>query len=296
AASRLNGAPARQCARAGTARAIVATPRQSSAGLKQYPLPAFPCCPTAQAGTQKKARTSVWRSPGLFESGAGDESRTRDLNLGKVALYQLSYSRVAGAVKTLGRSAKTGIIAVFKAVCKRICGLPLICGLLSSAAPFYMPDSSRALPATLVPAAQDLTSLNTLGLASHAPAFVRLRSPSQLEALSTLASRHRGLLVLGGGSNLVLPPQVDSLVAHVALRGVRLLDARSDAWIVEAGAGENWHGFVSACVANGWDGLEHLALIPGPVGAAPWSGARWGPRRCRTSAPTASSWPIAAWA
>ena len=30
-----------------------------------------------------------------FSFGAGDESRTRDLNLGKVALYQLSYSRVA---------------------------------------------------------------------------------------------------------------------------------------------------------------------------------------------------------
>ena len=29
-----------------------------------------------------------------FGIGAGDESRTRDLNLGKVALYQLSYSRV----------------------------------------------------------------------------------------------------------------------------------------------------------------------------------------------------------
>ena len=27
------------------------------------------------------------------ETGAGNESRTRDLNLGKVALYQLSYSR-----------------------------------------------------------------------------------------------------------------------------------------------------------------------------------------------------------
>ena len=27
--------------------------------------------------------------------GAGEESRTLDLNLGKVALYQLSYSRVA---------------------------------------------------------------------------------------------------------------------------------------------------------------------------------------------------------
>ncbi len=36
----------------------------------------------------------LWR-----EIGAGNEARTRDLNLGKVALYQLSYSRVALGVK-----------------------------------------------------------------------------------------------------------------------------------------------------------------------------------------------------
>ena len=30
---------------------------------------------------------------GLLGSGAGDETRTRDINLGKVALYQLSYTR-----------------------------------------------------------------------------------------------------------------------------------------------------------------------------------------------------------
>ena len=30
----------------------------------------------------------------LFEFGAGNETRTRDPNLGKVVLYQLSYSRV----------------------------------------------------------------------------------------------------------------------------------------------------------------------------------------------------------
>ena len=29
-----------------------------------------------------------------LKSGAGEESRTLDLNLGKVALYQLSYSRI----------------------------------------------------------------------------------------------------------------------------------------------------------------------------------------------------------
>jgi hypothetical protein len=27
-------------------------------------------------------------------NGAGDETRTRDINLGKVALYQLSYTRI----------------------------------------------------------------------------------------------------------------------------------------------------------------------------------------------------------
>ena len=36
--------------------------------------------------------------PFLF--GAGDEARTRDLNLGKVALYQLSYSRKTGTAPT----------------------------------------------------------------------------------------------------------------------------------------------------------------------------------------------------
>jgi hypothetical protein len=28
------------------------------------------------------------------KGGAGDETRTRDINLGKVALYQLSYTRI----------------------------------------------------------------------------------------------------------------------------------------------------------------------------------------------------------
>ena len=31
---------------------------------------------------------------GSITDGAGDETRTREINLGKVALYQLSYTRV----------------------------------------------------------------------------------------------------------------------------------------------------------------------------------------------------------
>jgi len=34
------------------------------------------------------------------KSGAGKESRTLDLNLGKVALYQLSYSRILNNLET----------------------------------------------------------------------------------------------------------------------------------------------------------------------------------------------------
>ena len=36
-----------------------------------------------------------------FKFGAGNEARTRDLNLGKVALYQLSYSRTKSNILTV---------------------------------------------------------------------------------------------------------------------------------------------------------------------------------------------------
>ncbi|HEY0295260.1 MAG TPA: UDP-N-acetylmuramate dehydrogenase [Bordetella sp.] len=121
----------------------------------------------------------------------------------------------------------------------------------------------------LFPEACDLASRNTLGLASRAEACVLLAHRSQLDALSGLARQYASLLILGGGSNLVLPARVPGLVARVALRGLQLIEARDDAWIVEAAAGEAWHDVVSACVARGWDGLENLALIPGTAGAAP---------------------------
>jgi UDP-N-acetylmuramate dehydrogenase len=61
-------------------------------------------------------------------------------------------------------------------------------------------------------------------------------------------------------------PQV---VLKVEVRGMRLAAERDDAWIVEAGAGESWHELVDYMLANGWPGLENMALIPGTVGAAP---------------------------
>lgn len=116
---------------------------------------------------------------------------------------------------------------------------------------------------------QDLTSFNTLGLRSHARAFVRCESADQAQALSDLADDYRHVFILGGGSNVVLAPELDCLVIKVETAGVRLLRETDDEWIVEAQAGERWHDFVEHCIAQGWNGLENLALIPGTVGAAP---------------------------
>ena len=40
-------------------------------------------------------------SPPFINIGAGNEIRTRDPNLGKVVLYQLSYSRRRGVIVTM---------------------------------------------------------------------------------------------------------------------------------------------------------------------------------------------------
>ena len=48
-----------------------------------------------------------------LKTGAGEESRTLDLNLGKVALYQLSYSRI-GACLPLNRAAPTALRRIKK--------------------------------------------------------------------------------------------------------------------------------------------------------------------------------------
>jgi len=75
--------------------------------------------------------------------------------------------------------------------------------------------------------------------------------------------------VLGGGSNIVLTGDVRQLVLKVEVPGRRLIEDGPRALVVEAGAGENWHEFLTWTLAQGYPGLENLALIPGTVGASP---------------------------
>ncbi len=112
----------------------------------------------------------------------------------------------------------------------------------------------------------DLSPFNTLALPGRASHYQKITAPAQLTA-SHLAEEKR--FILGSGSNLVLTRDFDGLILHMAIPGKRLLKEDSEAFYIEAGAGENWHDFVQWTLQQGWPGLENLSLIPGTVGASP---------------------------
>ena len=115
-----------------------------------------------------------------------------------------------------------------------------------------------------------LKRFNTFALEACAAHFTCCASPDDVAQAVALA-RGKGwrLLVLGGGSNLLLTGDFPGLVLRMEMRGIELLAADADAFLVRAAAGENWHDLVMHALDRGWNGLENLALIPGTVGAAP---------------------------
>ena len=125
-------------------------------------------------------------------------------------------------------------------------------------------------PAMLVEKNVPLQAFNTFHIVAKAHALVRITSEHDVHELL----RHpewgsAPKFVLGGGSNLVLTGDVKPLVLKMELMGMRLVLETAKAFIVEAGAGESWHALVAWTLAQGYPGLENMALIPGTVGASP---------------------------
>ena len=115
-----------------------------------------------------------------------------------------------------------------------------------------------------------LKPYNTFSLPAVARTLVRVASDADVRLVVEHPQLGRApKFVLGGGSNIILTRDMPQLVLKVEVRGMRLIEERADAWIVEAGAGEGWHELVAFTLAHGWPGLENLALIPGTVGGAP---------------------------
>ena len=115
-----------------------------------------------------------------------------------------------------------------------------------------------------------LQSCNTFHIVARAHSLVRIGSEADVQTVVASSEWHaQPKFVLGGGSNIVLTGDVKPLVLKVEIKGKRLVQETAKAFLVEAGAGENWHDFVTWTLEQGYPGLENLALIPGTVGAAP---------------------------
>ena len=115
-----------------------------------------------------------------------------------------------------------------------------------------------------------LQAFNTFHIVAKAQALVRIASEADVQQIChspEWASAPK--FVLGGGSNIVLTGDVKPLVLKVEVMGRRLVGETAKSFIVEAGAGEPWHDFVAWTLAQGYPGLENMALIPGTIGASP---------------------------
>lgn len=117
-----------------------------------------------------------------------------------------------------------------------------------------------------------LSDLTTLRVGGPVGGYVEAASEEELvETIKAADSSGQGLLVLGGGSNV--------LASDAGFDGVVLRDARQEIEVTSADscggvslrvtAGLPWDELVARAVGEDWMGLEALSGIPGTVGAAP---------------------------
>lgn len=117
--------------------------------------------------------------------------------------------------------------------------------------------------------AHSLKAFNTLSLDIHTRTLVTAESADViLEAWKRSQAQQQPFIVLGEGSNVLFLEDFTGTVVINAIKGMTL-EEQDEAWILHAGAGENWHQLVEYTLKKGIPGLENLALIPGMAGSAP---------------------------
>lgn len=115
---------------------------------------------------------------------------------------------------------------------------------------------------------QSLLTYNTFGINASTEFWVNATSVEILKEALTF-SRNKKLLVLGGGSNLLIVHDWKGITIHVGIKGIEKIGEDNEYYYVKAWAGENWHNFVLFCLENNFGGVENLSLIPGNIGASP---------------------------
>jgi UDP-N-acetylmuramate dehydrogenase len=119
--------------------------------------------------------------------------------------------------------------------------------------------------------AELLANHTTLRLGGPVADFVVATTEAELvDAVRDADERGKPLLVLGGGSNVVVSDSgFDGRVVAVRSTGVQSDADACGGAVVRVAAGEVWDDLVTRAVGEGWVGVEALAGIPGLVGATP---------------------------
>lgn len=115
-----------------------------------------------------------------------------------------------------------------------------------------------------------LKPYNTFGISASAKYFAEVRSDDNFRELQkTSAYQSNPVLIIGGGSNILLTQNFDGLVIHNTIPGIEVVSETDTQLLVRANAGEVWHRLVLWSIEKKLGGIENLSLIPGYVGAAP---------------------------
>jgi UDP-N-acetylmuramate dehydrogenase len=129
------------------------------------------------------------------------------------------------------------------------------------------PELSRAEQATDV-ALADHTTLRVGGPARRM--IIAETETELIETVRELDAAGEPLLILGGGSNLLVGDSgFDGTVIKIATRGLDEDTATCSGAVITVAAGEPWDPLVSCAVERSWSGLEAMSGIPGLVGATP---------------------------
>ena len=108
---------------------------------------------------------------------------------------------------------------------------------------------------------------NTFGFNVSCKRFVEYSSTKEAQQLvASLDDTDKPLLIIGGGSNLLLKEDYPATVIHSAIRGIEVLDKTEG--LVRCGSGEVWDDIVDWSIRHNLYGAENLSIIPGEVGAS----------------------------
>ena len=114
----------------------------------------------------------------------------------------------------------------------------------------------------------DLSEHNTFGIHASCKRFVEIDTAEEAAAFfPSLHDADMPLLIIGGGSNLLLTADFNGTVVRSAIKGISAEERDGEVWL-RCGSGETWDDVVALCVQRGWYGAENLSLIPGDVGAS----------------------------